>query len=228
MRAAPQFAIVGSVCLHGVALALAMRAPAGGGSEGGAVGDAASFASVELVTESSMEQSGVRLPTAAPPTPDPPAVEAAIAPPEAVRFGIPPVSAPRPASLPPAATIPPEFSAAHSDPGRGEGRGSGRVVGGGAGDGGGRLCPVRYRRNPAPAYPASALREHREGVVLLLVKVSAEGRPTSVEVRRGSGTRLLDEAAVRAVRRWRFDPARMGGKSVASDVEVPVRFEFPR
>jgi periplasmic protein TonB len=84
----------------------------------------------------------------------------------------------------------------------------------------------RYRNTPAPKYPPAARREHQEGVVLLAVDVGANGRPTGVVVKKSSGVAILDEAAVTAVRRWSFEPARSAGLPVASTVEVPVRFSL--
>jgi protein TonB len=84
----------------------------------------------------------------------------------------------------------------------------------------------RYRSTPEPEYPAAARRERQEGVVLLAVEVSAQGRPTEVVVKRSSGFELLDRSAVRAVRRWRFEPARTAGLPIASHVEIPVRFRL--
>jgi protein TonB len=49
-----------------------------------------------------------------------------------------------------------------------------------------------------------------------------------VSVSRGSGYPELDEAAVRAVRRWMFEPARAAGLPVASHVDIPVRFSLSR
>ena len=85
---------------------------------------------------------------------------------------------------------------------------------------------VRYRSNPRPGYPEEARRLHQEGVVLLSVEVSAEGLPDEVSVKRSSGYESLDQAAVQAVKRWTFDPARVGPLSVASRVDVPVRFSL--
>src|SRR6266436_2534503 len=34
----------------------------------------------------------------------------------------------------------------------------------------------------------------------------------------------VDEAAVRAAKAWRFAPAQVGGASVSSEIEVPIRF----
>jgi protein TonB len=86
----------------------------------------------------------------------------------------------------------------------------------------------RYKHNPEPPYPALALRRRQEGVVLLMVRVDAAGRPESVAVRTRSGFRVLDEAAVEAVRAWEFEPGRRDGEPVASQVEVPIEFQLER
>jgi protein TonB len=85
-----------------------------------------------------------------------------------------------------------------------------------------------YRSNPKPDYPPEARRQRQEGVVLISVEVDADGRPVEVSLARSSGFPLLDEAAVQAVRRWTFEPARAGGLAVSSHVEVPVRFSLAR
>jgi TonB family protein len=58
------------------------------------------------------------------------------------------------------------------------------------------------------------------------VAVDANGTPTRISVNRSSGYPLLDRAALDAVRRWTFDPARAGGTPVFSQVVVPVRFSL--
>lgn len=57
-----------------------------------------------------------------------------------------------------------------------------------------------YRKNPEPPYPLAARRRRQEGVVLLSVKVSAQGRAVRVELKQSSGVSVLDEAAIQAVR----------------------------
>ena len=57
--------------------------------------------------------------------------------------------------------------------------------------------------------------------------MSAGGHAEAVSVKHSSGHALLDDAAVRAVRAWEFEPARAGGQAVAAVVEVPVRFVLP-
>ena len=85
-----------------------------------------------------------------------------------------------------------------------------------------------YLANPAPAYPRSELRRGREGLVLLRVRVTPKGRPSEISVSRSSGIAAFDQAAVRAVRAWRFLPATRGGQPIAGTVKVPIRFALNR
>lgn len=81
-----------------------------------------------------------------------------------------------------------------------------------------------YLRNPKPSYPPLAQRRAMQGVVLLVVEVSPKGLPSQVKVKKSSGFMLLDKAALKAVRAWRFAPGTRGGVPVAATVEVPIRF----
>lgn len=79
---------------------------------------------------------------------------------------------------------------------------------------------------PAPEYPASAVRNREEGTVMLVVDVGADGRPTDVRVEQRSRSGDLDRAAIEAVRGWSFEPAIRNGKAEASSVRVPVDFRL--
>jgi len=83
-----------------------------------------------------------------------------------------------------------------------------------------------YLNNPAPDYPAVARRRRLQGTTFLEVRVSASGRPVSIEIGRSSGVPDLDEAARAAVRGWTFLPAKLGDKPVEGRVEVPIRFRL--
>lgn len=83
-----------------------------------------------------------------------------------------------------------------------------------------------YLKNPPPAYPALSRRMREEGKVLLMVRVSAQGAAESVQVRQSSGFSRLDEAALEAVRQWRFVPARRGDEAIAAAVIVPLVFRL--
>ncbi len=81
-----------------------------------------------------------------------------------------------------------------------------------------------YLRNPSPRYPYQARRDGREGLVLLQVDISKDGRSLSVAVKQSSGHEILDEEAVRAVKRWFFQPAKIAGIAVESSALVPIKF----
>lgn len=83
-----------------------------------------------------------------------------------------------------------------------------------------------YLANPAPAYPLAARRLGLEGEVLLRAEILPDGRCGELEIARSSGHALLDEAALAAVKRWRFLPARRGEEPVAARVEIPIRFRL--
>lgn len=130
---------------------------------------------------------------------------------------------------PVAEAAPTQDGPSDSSPPTGRERGSagGSAAGGASATGGRELSSLpRYRNTPAPKYPPAARRERQEGVVLLAVEVGTNGRPTAVTVKQSSGVAILDEAAVSAVRRWTFEPARSAGLPAASTVEIPVRFSL--
>ncbi len=82
-------------------------------------------------------------------------------------------------------------------------------------------------QSPSPRYPAEAMRRGDAGTVVLQVAVDAEGRPASIDIAARSGSRDLDRAAVEAVSRWRFEPARdAAGNPVAGRLSVPIDFKL--
>ncbi len=83
-----------------------------------------------------------------------------------------------------------------------------------------------YFKNPSPEYPELAKQMHQEGIVMLSVDVNKEGDPVNVEIIQSSGFRLLDQAALKAVRHWKFQPGRIGDIAIESEVRVPIRFRL--
>jgi len=96
---------------------------------------------------------------------------------------------------------------------------------GGYGAGAGGSTPA-YAFNPKPVYPQAARREGQEGKALLLVEVLSNGRVGKVKIEKSSGYKILDEAAVEAVRKWRFTPARKGKTPVTAWARVPIEFSL--
>jgi protein TonB len=94
----------------------------------------------------------------------------------------------------------------------------------------GPLLPPRpisgLASNAKPAYPVAARSRHQQGRVVLRVEVSADGLPLRVTVASSSNHPALDEAALAAVKRWRFSPATRGGVPVAGTAEIPVEFRL--
>ncbi|MFJ4142905.1 energy transducer TonB [Pseudomonas sp. NPDC089734] len=83
-----------------------------------------------------------------------------------------------------------------------------------------------YLRNPAPEYPSLAMRRGWEGTVLLRVHVLASGKPGEIQIQKSSGRDALDEAAVTAVKRWSFVPAKQGDVAQDGWVSVPIDFKI--
>lgn len=86
--------------------------------------------------------------------------------------------------------------------------------------------PVAYQDNPTPPYPPQARRRGMEGMVVIEVDVTADGRVAEAHVQTPSGWALLDQTALDAVRNWRFRPALREGNAVTGKARVPVRFQL--
>jgi protein TonB len=95
-----------------------------------------------------------------------------------------------------------------------------------AGPGGGAALSAKplYLSNPKPDYPIASYRRREEGIVLVNVLVQTDGTPSAISLNRSCGHPLLDRAALDAVRRWRFEPARAAGVAVSSAIVVHLRF----
>jgi periplasmic protein TonB len=100
--------------------------------------------------------------------------------------------------------------------------------GDGAGEGGGSTSLPTGGYQVKPRYPDSARRQGIEGTVLVKAYVTEQGRVGEVQVAQSAGHAELDRAAVEAVRRWRFEPARRGRQPVAMWVSIPVKFILSR
>ena len=86
--------------------------------------------------------------------------------------------------------------------------------------------PDSEANNPYPQYPNRARRRGLEGGLILRVTVNIRGKPSAIEVIKTSGHKILDNAAVKAVRNWQFQPAKKGEKPVKASVNLPVKFRL--
>jgi protein TonB len=83
-----------------------------------------------------------------------------------------------------------------------------------------------YLNNPAPSYPSAAQKRGLQGRVILKIHVLASGQPDNVSVAKSSGYDILDDAAVKAVAAWVFDPAKRGQTPIDGWVNVPINFKL--
>jgi len=110
-----------------------------------------------------------------------------------------------------------------SGPGVGPGHGGG--IGGGAFRVGNGVSAPRALDTPDPEYSEEARKAKYQGVVVLWLVVGPDGRPRDIRVSRPLGMGL-DQKAVEAVQRWRFEPAMKDGRPVAVQINVEVNFRL--
>jgi periplasmic protein TonB len=77
-----------------------------------------------------------------------------------------------------------------------------------------------------PRYPPLAVQIHLQGTVLLHAIISRQGTITSLEV--ASGHPLLVQAALDAVRHWRYRPTMLNGEPVEVETTITVIFQLQR
>lgn len=77
-----------------------------------------------------------------------------------------------------------------------------------------------------PIYPPASRRAGEEGTVRIKALVDERGRPTQVQVAKSSGFPKLDEAAMTAVRKWKFVAATDGTRPVTAWTQVAVTFKL--
>ncbi|MBX3724565.1 MAG: energy transducer TonB [Xanthomonadales bacterium] len=85
---------------------------------------------------------------------------------------------------------------------------------------------VTVVRTRQPHYSVVARNRGMQGEAVLRVLVGDDGQVRTIEVLSSSGHRELDQAALLAVRAWRFSAAIEQGRPVAAWVQVPVSFRL--
>ena len=89
---------------------------------------------------------------------------------------------------------------------------------------GGAVEPPRKILHVAPIYPPMAVAAKRQGTVILEAVISESGDVRTVRVL--SSVLLLDQAAIDAVRQWRFTPTRLNGEPIPVIMSVTVFFRL--
>lgn len=75
-----------------------------------------------------------------------------------------------------------------------------------------------------PVYPTAAKKAGVEGSVILQVTINAQGEVSEVKLERGHD--LLKDAAMEAVRQWRYRPTLLNGNPIAVVVAVTIEFKL--
>lgn len=83
--------------------------------------------------------------------------------------------------------------------------------------------PAHPIYTPAPEYDPDARRAHVRGTVRLSIVVGADGLVHDAKIQKSLDPRL-DQKAIEAVEKWKFDPAVQDGKPIP--VELPVEVSF--
>lgn len=76
-----------------------------------------------------------------------------------------------------------------------------------------------------PVYPALARQMRIQGSVELLANIGTDGSITSVKLL--SGDSVLSQAAINAVKQWKYKPYYLGDQPVAIQTQITVRFKLP-
>ena len=89
---------------------------------------------------------------------------------------------------------------------------------------GGEIATPRLVRRVDPEYPLIAVNAQIEGIVIIEATVDERGRVTDTNVLRSHS--VLDQAAVRAVEQWRYEPLRLNGVAQPFVLTVTVSFSL--
>jgi TonB family protein len=82
---------------------------------------------------------------------------------------------------------------------------------------------LKYRIDPE--YSKEARKAKYQGTCLLWLIVDANGNPRDVKITQALG-KGLDEKAIEAVEKWKFEPAKKDGQPVAVEINVEVSFHI--
>jgi len=89
---------------------------------------------------------------------------------------------------------------------------------------GGDVKSAKLINQLAPVYPALARNQHVSGDVRIDALIDANGRVTTMKVI--SGPTLLHQAAMDALRQWKYQPATLDGKAVPMHLTVTLQFRL--
>jgi TonB family protein len=83
-------------------------------------------------------------------------------------------------------------------------------------------------RGESPDYPQSALLQHISGTVTLAYTVDLHGATRDIHVTEATPPGVFDQAAINAIKRWRYAPVMVNGVAVEVPTSTRMRFELPK
>jgi protein TonB len=89
-----------------------------------------------------------------------------------------------------------------------------------------RVAEANLIHDVAPQYPPEAGRARVEGTVVLMAVIGKDGSVQDVRVE--SGLPLLAQAAIDAVKQWRYRPYLLNGEPVEVDSRITINFTLSR
>jgi protein TonB len=87
---------------------------------------------------------------------------------------------------------------------------------------GGKVQQARLLKSVPPTYPELARSLRLAGDVTLDALIAADGTVRDIKV--VSGPVVLQQAAISAVRQWKYEPAQLDGKPVPMHLSITVKF----
>jgi TonB family protein len=87
---------------------------------------------------------------------------------------------------------------------------------------------LKRTRSSPPDYPPNALAQHLTGSVTLHFNVDTHGETHDIHVVEASSPGVFDQAAINAIKHWRYAPLLVDGVPVEVPVTTRVRFELPK
>ena len=87
-----------------------------------------------------------------------------------------------------------------------------------------RVAEANLIHDVAPQYPPEAGRARIEGTVVLMAVIGTDGSVKDVRVE--NGLPILAQAAIDAVKQWRYKPYMIDGEPVEVDSRITINFNL--
>lgn len=81
-------------------------------------------------------------------------------------------------------------------------------------------------QNFPPVYPKISKRLKEQGTVILSMLISAQGQIEAISIEESSGFTRLDQSALSAAAKWRYEPATINGTAIAKTYLMPIEFKL--